>query len=127
MDIKPTSTITFGYSSKLKTLYKAGKFPGLKSFSGEDLTSPSLEHIHPRSKGGKNELGNYVLTNRKENMLRGDANIDYYIHKNPDGMNDYIDWFLNHEVEGFNCREYIMKVINTINRVSKDFLILFER
>lgn len=127
MYIKPTDTINFGYKSPLKDFYKAGKFPGLKSFSGAELISPSIDHIRPRSKGGENDIGNYILTNRKENMLRGNADIDYYIRKNPEGINNYIDWFLNHKVEGFNCREYILKVINTINRVSKDFLIIFER
>ena len=119
--------ITFGYSSPLKTLYKQGKFKGLKSFSGQELKHPSIEHIKPKSKGGKNELYNYVLTNCKENFQRGNQNIDYYIEQNPQGLHDYIDWFLTHEVEGFNCRQYILQVINQINRVSEKFIILFEK
>jgi hypothetical protein len=126
MDIKPIdrNQISFQYHSPLKDLYKAGKFEGLKSFSGEELKHPSIEHIKPKSKGGKNGLGNYVLTNRKENMLRGNQNIDYYIERNKQGVLDYIKWFETHTVEGFDCKGYIQKVINTINRISDSFIIL---
>lgn len=116
--------IVFGYSSKLKDLYRQGKFEGLKSFSGQELKHPSIDHIKPKSKGGKNILGNYVLTNCKENSLRGDKNIDYYIENNEQGMMDYIKWFETHKVPGFDCIGYIRKVINTINNVSEKFIII---
>ena len=127
MYISGINNVSFGYSSPLKTFCRQGKFKGLKSFSGEELTNPSLDHIRPKSKGGKNELYNYVLTNRKENFHRGNKNIDYYIEKNPKGMQDYIDWFLTHNVEGFDCRKYALQIINQINRLSEKFIILFER
>lgn len=127
MDVKPTNSVTFGYNNQLKTFYKLGKFQGLKSFSGEPLLHPSLDHIKPKSKGGKNDIGNYVLTNCKENRIRGNKNIDYYLIKNRKGVEDYIDWFLTHTVEGFDCKGYILKVINTINRLSENFIIFFER
>jgi hypothetical protein len=117
-------SIAFGYSSKLKDLYRQGKLEGLKSFSGEELKHPSIDHIKPKSKGGKNILGNYVLTNCKENSLRGDKNIDYYIENNEQGMLDYIKWFETHKVPGFDCIGYIRKVINTINNVSEKFIII---
>lgn len=119
--------IIFGYSSELKTLWKKGKLEGLKSFTGEELKHASIDHILPKSKGGKNEIGNYVLTNCKENTARGNRNIDYYITANEQGMLDYIKWFETHKVEGFDCIGYIRKVINTINRVSEKFIILNER
>lgn len=122
-DIRYPSTV-FGYSSKLKDLYRQGKLEGLKSFSGEELKHPSIDHIKPKSKGGKNILGNYVLTNCKENSLRGDKNIDYYIENNEQGMLDYIKWFETHKVPGFDCIGYIRKVINTINNVSEKFIII---
>lgn len=119
--------IHFGYSSPLKTLYKQGKFKGLKSFTGEELKHPSLDHIKPKSLGGENELGNYVLTNRKENSKRGNKNIDYYLENNLAGVMEYIKWFETHIVEGFDCRAYAKKIINTINRVSEKFIIINEK
>lgn len=116
--------IHFGYKSQLKDLYKQGKLEGLKSFSGKELTNVSIDHIVPKSKGGKNILGNYVLTNVEENSNRGNRNIDYYIEENQQGVLDYINWFETHKVPGFDCIGYIRKVINTINRVSKNFIIL---
>lgn len=121
------SPICFGYSSPLKTLYKQGKFQGLKSFSGEELKHPSLDHIVPKSLGGKNELGNYVLTNCKENHARGAENIDYYLEKNLAGVMAYIRWFESHVIEGFDCKGYATKIINTINKASKKFLIINEK
>ena len=123
MRICPTD-ITFGYHSPLKDLYKQGKLEGLKSFSGEELTHPSIDHIKPKSLGGASELGNYVLTNRKENMIRGNRNIDYYIEKNQQAMLDYIEWFETHVIEGFDCKAYAKKVINAINRFSNNFIIV---
>ncbi|WP_405316520.1 HNH endonuclease [Faecalibacillus faecis] len=127
MRVQPTDTVVFKYHSPLKDLYKAGKLEGLRSFSGEELIKPSIDHIKPKSKGGEDNIGNYVLTNQKENADRGNKNIDYYIEKNQQGMLDYIKWFETHKVEGFDCIGYIRKVINTINRVSEKFIILNER
>lgn len=42
-------------------------------------------------------------------------------------MLDYIKWFETHKIEGFDCIGYIRKVINTINRVSENFIIINER
>lgn len=123
----PIYNPNFGYHSELKDLFKAGKLQGLKSFSGQELTQPSIDHIKPKSKGGGNNIGNYILTNRKENADRGNKNIDYYIEKNQQGMLDYIKWFETHKVERFDCIGYIRKVINTINRVSENFIIINER
>lgn len=124
MRVDCISGLSFKYHSPLRDLYKQGKLNGLKSFSGEELTSPSIDHVIPKSKGGKNNIGNYVLTNQKENADRGNKNIDYYIEKNPQGMLDYIYWFEHNKVDGFDCKGYIQKVINTINSISDKFIIL---
>lgn len=119
--------VLYGYKSPLKDLYKQGKLQGLKSFSGEELIKPSIDHIQPKSKGGNNNIGNYILTNQQENADRGSKNIDYYIEKNQQGMLDYIEWFETHKIKGFDCKGYIQKVINTINRVSENFIIINEK
>ena len=74
--------VSFGYSNILKTYFKQGKFKGLKSFTGEELTKVSLDHIIPHSHGGPSVTGNYILTNVKENTMRDTQSIDYYLDKN---------------------------------------------
>ena len=118
--------ILFGYKSQLKTLYGQGKLKGLKSFSGEELTQPSVDHIKPKSKGGKSDLGNYVLTNQKENSERGSKNIDFYLEKNLKGAIEYINWFWTHKVDGFDCIGYVQRIIKAINAESEKFKIISE-
>lgn len=127
MRIQPTDSVVFRYHSPLKDLYKQGKFHGLRSISGEDITKVSIDHIQPKSKGGRNSIGNYVLANMKENADRGNQNIDYYLDRNIQGVLDYIEWFKSNRVEGFDCIGYIQKVINTINRVSNKYIIVVKK
>ena len=70
--------ITFGYSHKLKTLYKQGKLPTVKyGFYGGELTKDivSLEHLQPHSKGGKTVLNNLVLATIENNNRRGNKSL----------------------------------------------------
>ena len=82
MKIGSICSVSFGYSHPLKTLYKNGKLPTVKTgFYGDvlDLTNVSLEHLKPKSKGGQNTLANYVLASVKKNGARGNADIkDYF-------------------------------------------------
>ena len=118
--------IHFGYRSELKTLYRQGKLKGLKSFSGQELTQVSIDHIKPKSRGGKSDLGNYVLTNQQENSERGSKNIDFYLEKNLKGAIEYINWFWTHKVEGFDCIGYVNRIIKAINAESEKFKIISE-
>ena len=120
------NSILFGYKSQLKTLYKQRKLEGLKSFSGQELTQISVDHIKPKSKGGKSNLGNYVLTNQQENSERGSKNIDYYLEKNLKGAIEYINWFRTHKVDGFDCIGYAQRIIKAINAESEKFKIISE-
>ena len=71
MEIQPVS---FGYNNQLKTLYKKGKLPTVQyDISGRKLTKKNvtLDHVIPKSKGGKSIQENYMLATAEFNHLRG--------------------------------------------------------
>lgn len=114
MRIEPTSGPTFGYSNKLKTLYKLGKLPIKYGFYGDILSTKnvSLEHLQPKSKGGKSTLSNYVLASKRNNTLRG--NDDLSEHFNPEAAERYLNQFINIKAKGFDGNEYIKMILKTI-------------
>ena len=115
MKIGPTRPQpTFGYSNKLKTLYKKGQLPIKYGFYGDALTKSnvSLEHLLPHSKGGKTELSNLVLASKEKNNARGAEDLANYF--NPDTFKQYLDQFIDIKVKGFNGNDYIDKIIKTV-------------
>lgn len=74
----------FGYSHPLKTAYLKGLLPTVKrGIYGKKLTKKtvSLEHITPKSQGGKLTWDNLFLADRFENSKRGVEPIENYITK----------------------------------------------
>lgn len=64
----------FGYNHKLKTDFKKGLLPTVKfDVAGIKLTKDnvSLDHVIPKSQGGKNTLFNYALASKWFNSFRG--------------------------------------------------------
>lgn len=58
----------------MKTDFKKGKLPTVKfDISGIELTKDnvSLDHVIPKSQGGKNNLFNYMLASKVFNSFRG--------------------------------------------------------
>ena len=108
---------SFGYSSPLKTLYLKGELPVKYGFYGDRLNSKnvSLEHLLPRSKGGKTELSNLVLASKEKNQIRGNQPISRYI--NLEAMQTYIDQFKNVKTNGFNGNEYIKNILKTVTEL----------
>ena len=110
--------IPFGYSSKLKTYYKRGKFPSVKyGFYGDRLTKDnvSLEHLLPHSKGGRTTLDNLVLASKQNNMARGNRDIANYL--DPDNLKRYIEQFIPIKLPDFNGKQYVMDILKTINKL----------
>lgn len=110
--------IPFGYSSKLKTYYKRGKFPSVKyGFYGDKLTKDnvSLEHLLPHSKGGKTTLDNLVLASKKNNMSRGNRDIVGYL--DPDNLKRYVEQFLPIKLPDFDGKKYVSDILRTINKL----------
>lgn len=113
--IKPSPT--FGYSNKLKTLYKKGKLPVKYGFYGDVLTpkNVSLEHLLPHSKGGKTELSNLVLASKAKNNARGAGDLKDYI--DPDAFKQYVDQFIGFKTKGFDGNKYVSMILKTINEL----------
>lgn len=107
--------VTFGYSCKLKKLYKAGKIKIKYSFYGGLLNKKrcSLDHIIPHSKGGKSCQANYVLCNMEQNWVRGNEPLENYI--NWENAERYLEQFQGVKLAGFDGDEYIRQVRKSIN------------
>ena len=110
-------TPSFGYSSPLKTLYLKGDLPLKYGFYGDRLNknNVSLEHLLPKSKGGKTDLSNLVLASKRNNQLRGNQPISRYI--NLEAMQTYINQFKNVKVKDFNGNKYVKDLLQTITRL----------
>ena len=104
-----------GYGCELKSLYKRGLIEIKYSFYGGKLRpkSFSVEHVIPKSKGGKNCQENYVICNRDQNSNRGNSPLDHYINWEAVGI--YLKQFEGIKVKGFNGDNYIKSVIAAIN------------
>ena len=112
------NNISFKYSHPLKTLYKKGKLPSVKyGFYGDLLKvdKVSLEHLKPKSKGGKSELSNYVLASRDKNSARGNDDI-----KNPEAAARYLDQFLDVNLPGLRGKKYIRLILMTLKKLGID-------
>lgn len=114
----PQNPIPFKYSSPLKTLYKKGKLPGvIYDIYGIKLTpdNVSLEHIIPKSLGGKSKLSNYALADKVKNEIRG--NDDILKYTTIDNIKQWFGQFKNISVKGFNGESYIKSGIENLKRI----------
>ena len=108
--------IAFGYYNILKTLYQKGKIKPKYGLYGDRLTKDtvSLEHIVPKSKGGKTETGNLALTSKKMNNLRGNKPIEDFL--TPENLARYIDYFLHVKIPEFDGVKYVKELLKSINK-----------
>lgn len=115
--IKPTPS--FGYSNKLKTLYKKGKLPIKYGFYGDVLTpkNVSLEHLLPHSKGGKTVMSNLVLASKEKNGARGNGDLKDFI--DPEAFKQYVEQFIGLKTKDFDGNKYIQSILKTINELIK--------
>lgn len=107
--------VNFGYSCKLKSLYKKNKIKILYSFYGGklDKSKVSIEHIIPHSKGGINSQKNYVLCNTDQNFARGNNPIETYLDWKAVGL--YLDQFKGVKMAGFDGDQYIKDILNSLS------------
>jgi hypothetical protein len=111
---------TFGYYSQLKTLWRQGKLPSVRfGFYGDKLTQEnlSLEHLRPKSKGGKTVLSNLVLASKRNNGHRSSKPLKDFI--NPETVAEYLNQFIDVQVEGFNGNKYIDAIWHTVHNILK--------
>jgi hypothetical protein len=136
MNIQPIQTISFGmliprqndlrqeqptftYSNEIKTLFKKGLLPTVKvDAMGNRLTKKNvtLDHIIPRSKGGKSVTGNYMLAEKKFNNDRGSDPIKQWIDM--EGLVAYLNQFINVRVGKFIGNNYIAEVLRTLEKAN---------
>ena len=119
MKTKPVDTISFGYQHPLKTLWKKGLLPTVKKgFYGDELTmkTVSLEHLQPKSQGGKTSLDNLVLASKRTNNLRGDKPLQLFIMKQK--AIEYFYQFINIKIKGFDGNKYIESVLNKLSELN---------
>ena len=117
MIINSVNLTNFGYKHRLKTLYLNGKIKPQYGLYGDKLTKKtvSLEHVLPKSKGGKTELDNLALASIRTNNMRGNKPLnDYLTTKN---LVRYINQFMNIKTPEFDGTKYIKGLIATIDNV----------
>ena len=118
MKIQYTLTFpnNFGYKNVLKTEWIAGKLPELKhDFYDGSLLNPetvTLEHLLPKSKGGKTTLTNLVLTNYQNNFRRSNKDIRQYI--NIEAAKQYIEEAKKIKTHNINGENYAKSIVNRL-------------
>lgn len=117
MEITPINPVNFGYNNKLKTLYLQGKIKPKYGIYGDRLTKDtvSLEHLLPRSKGGKTQIDNLALSSQKMNNIRGNKPIENYL--TPKHLIQYVNQFIDIDIPEFNGKEYVLGILKTIGNI----------
>lgn len=116
--INPVSSISFGYSHKLKTMFKKGQLPNVKhGFYGEpiDPKCVTIEHLKLASsfkdKSKATTWDNIVLTSANMNQYRGDKPLSEVIDFK--AMGEYLEQF-----EAYSWgRKYIQGIIKRVSEL----------
>ena len=101
-------------------MWKNGQLPSVKvGIYGDILTEKniSLEHIIPKSLGGKSDFSNYALATKEKNYERNSANI--FLFTTEETILDYLDQFKNIMVIDFNGNKYIEQILQTLNKLKR--------
>ena len=107
--------IAFGYKSVLKTYWREGKLPTVvNDIYGKPLKEATIEHIRPRSKGGKSNLFNYALANPEDNFKR--ASDPIMEHTTFENVYNWFKQFVNIKLPHLDGQQYIK---NTAKKFGK--------
>ena len=109
--------ITFQYHNILKTQYLKGNLKEVKyGIYGDKLTKKtvSLEHIVPKSKGGKTELSNLALASKRMNHARSNKPIKDFL--TAENLTRYIEQFMNIKIPEFDGVKYVKELLKSINK-----------
>ena len=120
MEIQPIQSVSFGYSNQLKTLFKKGKLPTVQyDISGRKFTKKNvtLDHVIPKSKGGKSVQENYMLATAEFNHLRGNKPLNDFMTK--PNLVRYLSQFMDVFVDGFNGNKYIKGLLKTLEKANE--------
>lgn len=118
--MQPIQPVNFGYKNKLKKLFKKGKLPTVKyDISGRKLTKKNvtLDHVIPKSKGGKSTTDNYMLATAEFNHMRGNDPLrDHMTNKD---LVRYLNQFIDVCVDGFSGNKYIKGLLKTLDEADR--------
>ena len=113
--------VSFCQNHPLKTLWLEHKLPSVRyGIYGGKLTpdTVTIEHLQPRSKGGKTTYNNIALATKLNNNRRSSHPLKNYL---TDTMADeYLNQFRGVEVDDFSGDRYIRRVEPTIKRLLKN-------
>lgn len=109
---------SFGYRHELKTHYLKGRIKVKTGFYGGKLTKDTvtLEHLKPKSKGGKTELSNLVLVTRRNNEKRSNFPLKDFLNK--EAMELYLSYFEDVKLPGFDGNKYIDMIRRTVRKLT---------
>ena len=112
--------LSFGHSNQLKTLWKKGKLPSVQfDISGRKLTQKNvtLDHVIPKSKGGKSITENYMLATKEFNNGRGNQPLKDFMDTTD--LVDYLNQFIDVHVDNFWGNKYIKGILETLKEANK--------
>ena len=125
MFVSPVSSINFGYSHPLKTMWMKDKLPSVThGLYGDKLTKKNctLEHIKCHSKNGETKYSNLALASKNKNSLRGNRDINLFL--TPEMAYNYLKQFLNLEVKYngdiFIGNKYIEGIVRRLEKMGID-------
>lgn len=114
---------SFGYSHPLKTAFLKGLTPEVKFGIYKkpiDKRNVSIEHITPKSKGGKLSFDNIFLADKFENSKRGIRPIEEIINKFD--IFDYLQQWLNVKNQYVDGIRYIKGILQRFNLKYQEFI-----
>lgn len=113
------TAISFGYSNRLKTLWKNGELPTVtKGLYGGTLTKDtiSLEHLKPHSQGGSTTMYNLALATVENNQKRANKPLQDFLTK--ENLENYLKQFEGIKLKKFDGDRYIEQILKTLKRLN---------
>lgn len=115
MHINSVSKLSFSVNSSLKSDVEFDAYTG-KELSRRDRT---IDHIVTKSRGGRDEVSNYLVTAEQINHDRGNTRLDVWLKHHLDfipNIQKYLD-----RLKGKKLQEqgYVKEVTETLNREAR--------
>lgn len=104
--------VSFGYCPQLKNLVSIDAYTGA-TLSRSERT---IEHIKPHSKGGSNNINNYLIVGNDINECRKNKRFDKWIKVRPNivkNIQEYLNKLRGLKVDGMDYVEEVKKTLNT--------------
>ena len=109
--------ISFGRKSVLTRLYNEGALPSVKfDIYGKKIKQATVDHIIPKSKGGKSILSNYAIADATNNMNRSNSSILAYT--TIENIRAYYEQFRNIALPNLNGNDYIEQGKKTFKKLN---------